>query len=41
MENNQKAIFGKSKTVQLLKDMAQKGIIVVEGRGTNTKYIIK
>ncbi len=33
--------FGKSKTVQLLKDMAQKGIIVVEGRGRGTKYIIK
>lgn len=33
--------FGKSKTTQLLKDMSQKGVIVVEGRGRGTKYIIK
>lgn len=33
--------FGKSKTTQLLKDMGQKGIIKVEGRGRGTKYIIK
>ena len=33
--------FGKSKTTQLLKDMEQKGVITVEGRGRGTKYIIK
>lgn len=33
--------FGKSKTTQLLKDMWQKGVIKVEGRGRGTKYIIK
>ena len=33
--------FGKSKTTQLLKNMCQKGVIVVEGRGRGTKYIIK
>lgn len=33
--------FGKSKTTQLLKDMEQKGVIIVEGRGRSTKYIIK
>lgn len=33
--------FGKSKTTQLLKDMGQKGVIIVEGRGRGTKYIIK
>lgn len=33
--------FGKSKTTQLLKDMGQKGVIKVEGRGRGTKYIIK
>lgn len=33
--------FGKSKTTQLLKDMGQKGVVVVEGRGKGTKYIIK
>ena len=33
--------FGKSKTTQLLKDMSQKGVIAVEGRGRGTKYIIK
>lgn len=35
------APFGKSKTTQLLKDMGQKGVIIVEGRGRGTKYIIK
>ena len=33
--------FGKSKTTQLLKGMKEKGIIIVEGRGRGTKYIIK
>ena len=33
--------FGKSKTTQLLKEMGQKGVIKVEGRGRGTKYIIK
>ena len=33
--------FGKSKTTQLLKKLCQKGVIVVEGRGRGTKYIIK
>lgn len=33
--------FGKSKTIQLLKDMEKKGIITIEGRGRGTKYIIK
>lgn len=33
--------FGKSKTTQLLKDMGQKGIVTVEGKGRGTKYIIK
>ncbi len=33
--------FGKSKTTQLLKDMAQKGIIIVTGKGRGTKYIVK
>ena len=33
--------FGKSKTTQLLKDMIQKGVITVEGKGRGTKYIIK
>lgn len=33
--------FGKSKTTQLLKDMSRKGIILVEGKGRGTKYIIK
>ncbi|MDY4969127.1 MAG: ATP-binding protein [Lachnospiraceae bacterium] len=35
------APFGKSKTVQLLKNMEQKGIVLVEGKGRGTKYIIK
>lgn len=33
--------FGKSKTTQLLKDMGQKGIVKVEGKGRGTKYMIK
>lgn len=33
--------FGKSKTTQLLKDMDEKGVIAIEGKGRGTKYIIK
>lgn len=33
--------FGKSKTTKLLKDMEQKGVIVIEGKGKGTKYRIK
>ena len=33
--------FGKSKTTQLLKKLCQKGVIIVEGKGRGTKYIIK
>ncbi len=33
--------FGKSKTTQLLKNMGKKGVIIVEGKGRSTKYIIK
>ena len=33
--------FGKSKTTKLLKDMEQKGVVTVEGKGRGTKYIIK
>lgn len=33
--------FGKSKTAQLLKNMEEKGVVVVEGKGRGTKYIIK
>ena len=33
--------FGKSKTIQLLKEMNKKGIVVIEGKGRGTKYIIK
>lgn len=33
--------FGKTKTTQLLKDMGQKGVVIVEGKGRGTKYIIK
>ena len=32
--------FGKSKTTQLLKDMGEKGVIKIEGKGRGTKYII-
>ena len=33
--------FGKSKTTKLLKEMCQKGVIAVEGKGKGTKYIIR
>ena len=33
--------FGKSKTTKLLKDMEQKGVVAIEGKGRGTKYIIK
>ena len=33
--------FGKSKTTQLLKNMGQKGVVHIEGKGRGTKYIIK
>ena len=33
--------FGKSKTTKLLKDMEQKGVIAIEGKGRGTKYRIK
>ena len=33
--------FGKSKTIQLLKTMVEKGVVAVEGKGRGTKYIIK
>ena len=33
--------FGRSKTTQLLKGMEQKGIVVVEGKGRGTKFILK
>ena len=33
--------FGKSKTTKLLKDMEKKGVVIVEGKGRGTKYIIK
>ncbi len=32
--------FGKSKTTKLLKDMCEKGVMTVEGKGKGTKYII-
>lgn len=32
--------FGKSKITKLLKEMCQKGVITVEGKGKGTKYII-
>ena len=35
------APFGKSKTTQILKDMEQKGVIIIEGNGRGTKYVIK
>ncbi len=34
------APFGKSKTTQLLKNMEQKGMVIVEGKGRGTKYKI-
>jgi hypothetical protein len=33
--------FGKSKTTKLLKDMAEKGVVAIVGKGKGTKYIIK
>ena len=33
--------FGKSKITKLLKDMEQKGVITIEGKGKGTKYRIK
>ncbi len=33
--------FGKSKTIQLLKAMGEKGMVTIEGKGRGTKYIIK
>ena len=33
--------FGKSKATKLLKDMEQKGVITIEGKGKGTKYRIK
>ena len=33
--------FGKSKTIQLLKAMGEKGVVTIEGKGRGTKYIIK
>ena len=33
--------FGKSKTIQLLKEMGKKGIVKIEGSGRGTKYVIK
>ena len=33
--------FGKSKTTQVLKNMIKRGLVVVEGKGRGTKYIIK
>ena len=35
------APFGKSKITQLLKDMEQKGVVMIKGKGRGTKYIIK
>lgn len=33
--------FCKSKITQLLKSMIEKGIVIVEGKGRGTKYIVK
>lgn len=33
--------FGKSKTIQLLKNMDKKGVVKIEGKGRGTKYVIK
>ena len=33
--------FGRSKTAQLLKEMVQKGVVMVEGKGRGTKYVIR
>lgn len=33
--------FGKTKTTQLLKEMGEKGVVTIEGKGRGTKYVIK
>ena len=33
--------FGKNKVLNLLKDMSEKGLIKIEGKGRGTKYIIQ
>ena len=33
--------FGRSKTAQLLKEMVEKGVVMVEGKGRGTKYVIR
>ena len=33
--------FGKTKTTQLLKEMGEKGVVFIDGKGRGTKYIIK
>lgn len=33
--------FGKTKTTQLLKEMGEKGVVTIEGKGRGTKYCIK
>ena len=33
--------FWKSKITKLLKDMGEKGVLAIEGKGRGTKYIIK
>ena len=33
--------FGKSKTTQLLKNMGDKGVVAIEGKGRGTKYRIR
>lgn len=40
-EIDQEVPFGKSKITKILKSMAQKGLIVIQGKGRGTKYIIK
>ena len=40
-KSTSEAAFGKSKTIQILKDLIQKGIVTDEGKGRGTKYIIK
>ena len=33
--------FGKTKTTQLLKEMGEKGVVAIDGKGRGTKYRIK
>lgn len=33
--------FGKSKTIQILKNLGEKGIVEIKGRGRGTKYVIR